>query len=93
MLQTRTGKRTGFASFKVAVDMVREGIISKEEALMRVDPDQLNQLLRPTFDPQSQKEAIKDGIVGPRAQCRSGGGHGPGGVQCSRCRGMGERAR
>ena len=38
MLQTRTGKRTGFASFKTAVDMVREGIISKQEALMRVDP-------------------------------------------------------
>jgi pyruvate,orthophosphate dikinase len=61
MLQTRTGKRTGFASFKIAVDMVREGIISKEEALLRVDPDQMNQLLRPTFDPRSKQEAERDG--------------------------------
>ena len=61
MLQTRTGKRTGFASFKIAVDMVRQGIISKEEALMRVDPDQLNQLLRPTFDPKAKSDAIRDG--------------------------------
>jgi pyruvate,orthophosphate dikinase len=63
MLQTRTGKRTGFASFKVAVDMVREGIISKEEALMRVDPDQLNQLLRPTFYPKAQLDAVRDGAL------------------------------
>lgn len=63
MLQTRTGKRTGFASFKIAVDMVREGIISKEEALMRVDPDQLNQLLRPTFDPKAKMDALKDGAL------------------------------
>ncbi|NTV42312.1 MAG: pyruvate, phosphate dikinase, partial [Syntrophobacteraceae bacterium] len=63
MLQTRTGKRTGFASFKIAVDMVREGIISKEEALMRVEADQLNQLLRPTFDPKAKQEAIQDGVL------------------------------
>ncbi|MEM5790039.1 MAG: putative PEP-binding protein, partial [Syntrophobacteraceae bacterium] len=63
MLQTRTGKRTGFASFKIAVDMVREGIISKEEALMRVDPDQLNQLLRPTFDAKAKSDALKDGAL------------------------------
>jgi len=61
MLQTRTGKRTGFASFKIAVDMVRQGIISKQEALMRVEPDQLDQLLRPTFDPKAIRDAIKDG--------------------------------
>jgi pyruvate,orthophosphate dikinase len=60
MLQTRAGKRTGFASFKVAVDMVREGILSKEEALMRVHPEQLNQLLRPTFDPLAKEEAVKE---------------------------------
>ncbi|GLI35729.1 pyruvate, phosphate dikinase [Desulforhabdus amnigena] len=60
MLQTRTGKRTGFASFKIAVDMVREGIISKDEALMRVDPDQLNQLLRPIFDPRAKEEAVRN---------------------------------
>ncbi len=63
MLQTRTGKRTGFASFKIAVDMVREGIITKEEALMRVEADQLNQLLRPTFDPKAKQEAIQDGVL------------------------------
>ena len=60
MLQTRAGKRTGFASFKIAVDMVREGILTKEEALMRVQPDQLNQLLRPTFDPKAKEEAEKN---------------------------------
>jgi pyruvate,orthophosphate dikinase len=63
MLQTRTGKRTGFASFKIAVDMVREGIISKQEALMRVEPDQLNQLLRPTFDPKAKVDALRDGAL------------------------------
>lgn len=63
MLQTRTGKRTGFASFKLAVDMVREGIISKEEALMRVDADQLNQLLRPNFDPKAKMDAVRDGAL------------------------------
>ncbi len=63
MLQTRTGKRTGFASFKIAVDMVHEGIIGKEEALMRVEPDQLNQLLRPTFDPRAKMEAVRDGAL------------------------------
>jgi pyruvate,orthophosphate dikinase len=47
VLQTRTGKRTGFASLRIAVDMVAERIITKEEALLRVEPDQLNQLLRP----------------------------------------------
>jgi len=60
MLQTRSGKRTGFASFKIAVDMVREGILTKEEALMRVQPEQLNQLLRPTFDPKAKEEAEKN---------------------------------
>lgn len=61
MLQTRVGKRTGFASFKIAVDLAREGIISKEEALMRVDPDHLNQLLRPIFDPQAKEKSLKEG--------------------------------
>ncbi|MGD0398147.1 MAG: pyruvate, phosphate dikinase [Syntrophobacteraceae bacterium] len=61
MLQTRSAKRTGFASFKVAVDMARQGIISKQEALMRIEPDQLDQLLRPTFDPKAKNDAIKDG--------------------------------
>jgi len=61
MLQTRSGKRTAFAAFKVAVDMVREGILSKEEALLRVDPNQLSQLLKPTFDPQAREKAQEQG--------------------------------
>ncbi|MEW5945759.1 MAG: pyruvate, phosphate dikinase [bacterium] len=51
MLQTRAGKRTGPAAVKIAVDMVREGLISKEEAVHRVDPASLDQLLHPVFDP------------------------------------------
>ncbi len=61
MLQTRTGKRTAFAEFKIAVDMEREGLIDKEEALMRVSPDGLNQILRPIFDPREVEKALKDG--------------------------------
>jgi pyruvate,orthophosphate dikinase len=60
MLQTRAGKRTGFAAFKIAVNMVEEGLITKEEALMRVEPEQLNQLLRPIFDPEQKSKAIND---------------------------------
>ncbi len=61
MLQTRVGKRTGFAAFKMAVDMVREELISKEEAILRVEPEQLNQLLRPIFDPQERQKALQEG--------------------------------
>jgi pyruvate,orthophosphate dikinase len=61
MLQTRTGKRTSFAEFKIAVDMVREKLIDKEEALMRVSPDGLNQILRPIFDPKEVNKALKEG--------------------------------
>jgi pyruvate,orthophosphate dikinase len=60
MLQTRNGKRTSFAEFKIAVDMVKEGLIDKEEALMRVSPDGLNQILRPVFDPEEVKRALKE---------------------------------
>ncbi|MCK5329629.1 MAG: pyruvate, phosphate dikinase, partial [Candidatus Latescibacteria bacterium] len=55
--------RTGFAAFKMAVDMTREGLITKEEALMRVDPEQLNQLLRPVFDPEEKAKATSEGKV------------------------------
>ena len=55
MLQTRNGKRTGPAAVKIAVDMVEEGLISKEEGVMRVDPQQLDQLLHPVLDPVSKK--------------------------------------
>jgi pyruvate,orthophosphate dikinase len=50
MLQTRSGKRTGLAAVKIAVDMVEEGLISKEEALLLIEPEALNQLLHPIFD-------------------------------------------
>jgi pyruvate,orthophosphate dikinase len=61
MLQTRVGKRTGFAAFRIAVDMVEEGLISEEEALLRVEPDQLNQLLRPIFDLNQKQMAVDSG--------------------------------
>jgi len=61
MLQCRVGKRTGFAAVKMAVDMVNEKLISKEEAIMRIEPNQLNQLLRPIFDPVEKKKAIDAG--------------------------------
>jgi pyruvate,orthophosphate dikinase len=57
MLQTRTGKRTAAAAVKIAVDMVNEGLITKEEALMRVTPDQVDQFLHPRFDPRAIQEA------------------------------------
>jgi pyruvate,orthophosphate dikinase len=59
MLQTRNGKRTGPAAVKIAVDMVAEGLISKEEAILRVDPQQLDQLLHPVLDPKSKKSLEK----------------------------------
>jgi pyruvate,orthophosphate dikinase len=55
MLQTRNGKRTGPAAVRIAVDMVNEGLINKEEAVLRVDPQQLDQLLHPVLDPASKK--------------------------------------
>jgi pyruvate,orthophosphate dikinase len=61
ILQTRTGKRTGFAAIKIAIDMVREGLITKEEAIKRIDPEQLNQFLRPIFDPDQKSGAINGG--------------------------------
>ena len=53
MLQTRNGKRTGPAAVRIAVEMVSEGLISKKEAILRVDPQQLDQLLHPVLDPKS----------------------------------------
>jgi len=76
MLQTRAGKRTGLAAIKIAVDMVSEGMISEDEALRRIDPEQLNQLLRPVFDLTEKKNAVKNGKLlakglnaGPGAAC------------------------
>jgi len=61
MLQCRVGKRTAFAAIKIAVDMVGERLISEKEALSRIEPDQLNQLLRPIFDPAEKAAAVKAG--------------------------------
>jgi len=61
MLQCRVGKRTAFAAMKIAVDMVNEGLITPKEALMRIEPDQLNQLLRPIFDLKEKEKAIQAG--------------------------------
>ena len=61
MLQTRSGKRTAKAGVKIAVDMVKEGLISKKEALLRVDPSEVDTLLHPTFDQQAKRQAIDEG--------------------------------
>ena len=61
MLQTRSGKRTAKASVKIAVDMANEGLISKEEAILRVTPEQVDTLLHPQYDGRAQEEAKKDG--------------------------------
>ncbi|PKQ27898.1 MAG: pyruvate, phosphate dikinase [Candidatus Anoxymicrobium japonicum] len=61
MLQTRTGKRTGFAAVRIALDFVDEGLISPDEAIMRVDPEGLNDLLRPIFDTDAKDEARSAG--------------------------------
>ncbi len=57
LLQTRNGKRTGFAAVKMAVDMVDEKLIKREDALLRLDPEHLNHLLRPVFDAQARQDA------------------------------------
>jgi pyruvate,orthophosphate dikinase len=62
MLQTRTGKRTAHAAVKIAVDMVAEGLISKEEAVLRVEPASLDQLLHPVIDPKAKIEVICKGL-------------------------------
>jgi pyruvate, orthophosphate dikinase len=62
MLQTRSGKRTAKAALKIAVDMANEGLISKEEAVKRIDPASLDQLLHPTLDPKAKREIIGSGL-------------------------------
>ncbi len=62
MLQTRNGKRTAKSALKIAVDMVAEGLISKEEAILRVDPAALDQLLHPTLDPKADRHVIGRGL-------------------------------
>jgi pyruvate,orthophosphate dikinase len=62
MLQTRSGKRTAKAALRIAVDMAGEGLISQEEAVLRVDPQALDQLLHPTLDPEAQRRVIAKGL-------------------------------
>jgi pyruvate,orthophosphate dikinase len=61
MLQTRNGKRTALASIRIAIDLVKEGLIDSRTALSRIDPYSLNQLLAPVFDPKEKKAFQKDG--------------------------------
>ncbi len=62
MLQTRNGKRTGPAAVRIAVDMVKEKLIDKKEAVMRVEPEQLDQLLHPGIDPKVRREVVAKGL-------------------------------
>ena len=62
MLQTRSGKRTAKAALKIAVDMAHDGLISEEEAVMRVDPMALDQLLHPTLDPEAERDVLTTGL-------------------------------
>lgn len=62
MLQTRTGKRTAAAAVKIAAELVKEGLIDKETAVLRVEPEALNQLLHPTLDPKAEKNLLAKGL-------------------------------
>ncbi len=62
MLQTRSGKRTAKAALKIAVDMASEGLITRDEAIARVDPMALDQLLHPTLDPNARRDVIAKGL-------------------------------
>ncbi len=70
MLQTRSGKRTAKAALRIAVDMANEGVITEEEAILRVDPSALDQLLHPTLDPGAERNVIASGLpASPGAAC------------------------
>ena len=62
ILQTRNGKRTAAAGLKIAVDLVNEGLLSSTEAVMRMKPEDLNQLLHPRLDPEAKKETVAKGL-------------------------------
>jgi pyruvate,orthophosphate dikinase len=61
ILQTRTGKRTGFASVRIALEMVAEGLIMRDEAMLRIEPNAINHLLQPIFDPAGKRQAVAEG--------------------------------
>jgi pyruvate,orthophosphate dikinase len=63
LLQTRSGKRTAKAMVKIAVDLVREGIITEDEAILRIEPDKLDELLHPSFDPNARRDVIAKGLA------------------------------
>ena len=70
MLQTRTGKRTAKAALKIAVELANEGVITKEEAVTRIEPASLDQLLHPTIDPKADRTVIGTGLpASPGAAC------------------------
>ncbi|MHA1109285.1 MAG: pyruvate, phosphate dikinase [Alphaproteobacteria bacterium] len=70
MLQTRAGKRTANAALKIACDMVAEGVITKEEAVARIEPNSLDQLLHPTLDPDAERHLLATGLpASPGAAC------------------------
>ncbi|MEX6724117.1 pyruvate, phosphate dikinase [Parapedomonas caeni] len=62
MLQTRSGKRTAKAALKIAVDMASEGLITQDEAILRIDPQALDQLLHPTLDPKAPRDVLTKGL-------------------------------
>jgi pyruvate,orthophosphate dikinase len=62
MLQTRSGKRTAKAALRIAVEMAQEGLITQDEAVLRVDPQALDQLLHPTLDPNAERKVIAKGL-------------------------------
>jgi pyruvate,orthophosphate dikinase len=67
MLQTRSGKRTAKAALKIAVEMVQEGLIDEKEAILRVDPMALDQLLHPALDPKAVRDNLGKGLASPGA--------------------------
>lgn len=70
MLQTRNGKRTAKAALRIAVEMASEGLISREEAVLRVEPASLDQLLHPTLDPKAERKIVATGLpASPGAAC------------------------
>src|SRR6188472_851273 len=62
MLQTRSGKRTAKAALRIAVELANEKLITKQEAVLRVDPAALDQLLHPTIDPKAERKIIATGL-------------------------------
>ena len=70
MLQARSGKRTGRAALRIAVEMANEGLVTKEEAILRIEPLALDQLLHPTIDPNAERQIIATGLpASPGAAC------------------------